>query len=57
MLIKEFIIHCVHKFPCIWDMSHDDYKNSQKKDGAFKKISQFINNAHGSLEISGRIYK
>lgn len=57
MLLKEFIIHCVHKCPCIWDMTDPNYKNGQKKDDEYRKIASFINNSYGSLQINGKMIK
>lgn len=57
MLLKEFIIHCVSKCPSIWDMKDVDFKKNQKKGTEFQKIASFINNSHGSLQISGKNMK
>lgn len=31
---------CIRKHPCIWYSNHDDYKNKQVKEEAWKEIAK-----------------
>lgn len=53
MLLKEFVVHCVQKFPFIYDMSYPDYKSPGKNE-AFQRIADHLNKSYNSMHVTGK---